>query len=942
MGIICGKEENQVAPQSKIAPSLQRLIARAPKKGETCQFVLLNKEANSLLTRRMTEKNAQFSEKQSIVLMNELIDLGINYAKKTTDKDQLLVIGNTGSGKSTIVNYLIGCEMEFLSKDQHKIPNQLAPIVRVKADSKIKEKMIIGHSQSVSMTILSDAYYSEDLDLHIVDAAGYYDTRGFEINISNNVNMKALINNSRSITTMLLISWYSILADRSTGLNKMLEMSYQIFGSREQLLKRKDSIIINVTRVPSDISYQEIKNKFLEDDSDEIRLLGDRLIIIDTFENSSIQGSSNRKETYDKLSDQDKVRNPKDFFHIGQSENDEKQLLLQSDSVLQRIKDFLNDAEITKKNQTILKSYEKASQELYSLYTLRKIDHPKTLEICNKAEQSVVDNINDQKKAILEVHLVENFDFKKAEEKAALMSKAIQYFNKSVIEKIDIESFNKQISDSKGRYDKLLDTQKTQFLKDIKQDPKAIAQLLNEGNKQEILDLFADQKSAGQTNIEERTMGNLTGNVGGNVKLGNENTNVNTGKTEAGTGGTNIQNTNIQNRAIGDITGNVGGNVQIGDTNYNINLNNNFLDEDILKDLSGKDSQTDSETKFDHLTLEEQEKVKAKLSKIMSEQKERYLRDMPGLLQNVMDKDEYKNPDIDNKEEIEKVIAITQKEMENNMRKEFIEQAKNAIGNVHNPEAETDSMIPNIMSKEKFGSKVTKKLNENIALFLANKQNKGDIAPDIMELAEDANLENILGPVEEDLDNKDATIIGIKKKKEKPVLSKAKLIGKLNKKKSMENAYHKEKKLEFEKISEKLSEEEKEAERKKEIRKKEIETLRENKRQEEITRKEVRQEELAILREKKRIEEIVAFEKLEEARLQESKMEEQTLKKQMQALAPEINQTMEPEQQIQENPIEHKNAFTLGRKQSLESDRTVDLLSDDRQQEVQDGYDEDM
>ena len=54
---------------------------------EKCQFVLLDKEANKLLYRRMNEKNADFTEKQSILLMGNLIDVGLRSAEKTIDKD---------------------------------------------------------------------------------------------------------------------------------------------------------------------------------------------------------------------------------------------------------------------------------------------------------------------------------------------------------------------------------------------------------------------------------------------------------------------------------------------------------------------------------------------------------------------------------------------------------------------------------------------------------------------------------------------------------------------------------------------------------------------------------------------------------------------------------------------------------------------------------------
>ena len=225
-------------------------------------------------------------------------------------------MGITGAGKSTIVNYLVGCEMERLTKAQHKLNGVLTDIVRVKQGSLPREAMKIGHSDSVSMTVLSEAYYSETLDLHIVDCAGCFDTRGYEINISNNVNMKALVTNAKTIRAVLLISWLSIIGDRSTGLNAMLEMCYQIFGSKEKLLKFKESVLVSVTRVPADISFAEIQDKFLQDKSEEIKMLGERLIINDILGNGEVVGSCSRQTCYDKIADLQEIRNPKNFFHI--------------------------------------------------------------------------------------------------------------------------------------------------------------------------------------------------------------------------------------------------------------------------------------------------------------------------------------------------------------------------------------------------------------------------------------------------------------------------------------------------------------------------------------------------------------------------------------------------------------------------------------------------
>ena len=332
---------------------------------------------------------------------------------------------------------------------------------------------------------------------------------------------------------------------------------------------------------------------------------------------------------------------------------------------------YLDEAQITKKNNTILKSYEKASKELDSLRTLEKIDHPQTLAICEEAKKTIVDNINNQKKAILEVHVVQSFDFKQAEEKAALMNKALTYFDKDIIEKIDIASFEQTISDSKKRYEEMKGEQKEEFLADMKKDPKAIAQLLKGQNKDDILGLIEEAKNniggSGKIDIEEKKVGNINGNVGGNVNMGNENINID-GKNDNGSG------TNIQNRQLGDITGNVGGDVILGDKNYNIQFNNNPFENDIIEGIAGDN--TDDGLKYDDLSPEEKEKMKEKLAKAMKMKQEKYLKEMPGLMQSLMEKEEYQNPNAEKKEEIEKIMKNTQADFELKIKEQMIAEAK--------------------------------------------------------------------------------------------------------------------------------------------------------------------------------------------------------------------------------------------------------------------------
>jgi predicted GTPase len=74
--------------------------------------------------------------------MAELMDKGLKKSISAMGKDGVLIIGNTGAGKSTLVNYLLGYKMIETDRDG--------------TDVYITEGSggaVIGHSNSISETL---------------------------------------------------------------------------------------------------------------------------------------------------------------------------------------------------------------------------------------------------------------------------------------------------------------------------------------------------------------------------------------------------------------------------------------------------------------------------------------------------------------------------------------------------------------------------------------------------------------------------------------------------------------------------------------------------------------------------------------------------------------------------------------------------------------------
>jgi len=58
---------------------------------------------------------------QDLKDLNDYIELGKKQIEKVKNKNIIIFMGNTGSGKSTLVNYIHGCEMEEISLDSEEI-----------------------------------------------------------------------------------------------------------------------------------------------------------------------------------------------------------------------------------------------------------------------------------------------------------------------------------------------------------------------------------------------------------------------------------------------------------------------------------------------------------------------------------------------------------------------------------------------------------------------------------------------------------------------------------------------------------------------------------------------------------------------------------------------------------------------------------------------------
>jgi len=101
--------------------------------------------------------------------------------------------------------------------------------------SAVAEIMQIGHTNA-SMTLVPQAYPST-FGFTFVDCPGFQDNRGAELNISNAVNIKNFVIKAKTVRIVVLINFFSLIADRGKGLQDTIKVLIDLFGDIATLIE---------------------------------------------------------------------------------------------------------------------------------------------------------------------------------------------------------------------------------------------------------------------------------------------------------------------------------------------------------------------------------------------------------------------------------------------------------------------------------------------------------------------------------------------------------------------------------------------------------------------------------------------------------------------------------------------------------------------------------
>ena len=296
-------------------------------------------DINDLIERKLADKHTPFTIEERIALLVGCIRKGeeqVTRVGQEAAQSPIVFLGNTGSGKSTLVNYLAGCEMERIDPRVRGIKGlgHSRKIVVVKEESAQLEVMKIGHSKISETFMPNIALFGRRA---LCDCPGFFDNRAVEIDIANIVNTRRVLLSSQGPRLVILISYYSLQDGRAAGLQRTIKVAEQLFECQGNLQSCRNSFLVGITQVPRmshdsiKTSLEELKSWIRSDDAPEelrqlsdyerelVRVFADRLFVYDpteAVEDLVYDGGLNRGQLLEKLDQLAPIPDPRRIFRI--------------------------------------------------------------------------------------------------------------------------------------------------------------------------------------------------------------------------------------------------------------------------------------------------------------------------------------------------------------------------------------------------------------------------------------------------------------------------------------------------------------------------------------------------------------------------------------------------------------------------------------------------
>ena len=224
---------------------------------------------------------------QSISLVNHCATLGERNAAHANSKEVVMVLGNTGAGQSTTVNYSLGCEMKAALDEFGE------EIIVVAPESIRPEVMPIGHGRR-SHTFMPQIVPDPDNNNQAYcDCPGFSDNRGAEINIANAINTRRVLQQATGIKAVFLAEYSDFIGSRGNNLQAMESMCHQMFGGIDNLRRHQNAVLLGITKAPlynrsgQPISLSTMRSRITQANTPTAQILAHRVFLFDPLDRGS-------------------------------------------------------------------------------------------------------------------------------------------------------------------------------------------------------------------------------------------------------------------------------------------------------------------------------------------------------------------------------------------------------------------------------------------------------------------------------------------------------------------------------------------------------------------------------------------------------------------------------------------------------------------------------
>jgi predicted GTPase len=233
--------------------------------------------------------------------VNESLPNVVDSAIKSKGKDVILVVGVTGSGKSTLVNGLIGRALKYKI---HKGK------LRLVDENEISNSPKIGHGNDSETSIIR-LYSKNNSSIVYADCAGFGENRGEEQEVLNFINTNSMVKNAKSIKMLFVISDAELEAGRGDLFVKLSETISSILKNTNDAKKSMNFVITKDQLTEMDATYADVsKTRVTDKITDMIKKSNEKLeelknrTIIDPDEISKME---KQIEVLELMSNQDRI-----------------------------------------------------------------------------------------------------------------------------------------------------------------------------------------------------------------------------------------------------------------------------------------------------------------------------------------------------------------------------------------------------------------------------------------------------------------------------------------------------------------------------------------------------------------------------------------------------------------------------------------------------------